>query len=87
MANTAGGNCGGPTPVTDGGYNISDDGTCGFGSITGANGQTLGDSVNPLLYLAQRLTRLESELLVRVIKPDQQDEQGAEWQKGQPPKV
>ena len=39
------------------------------------------------LYLAQRLTRLESELLVRVIKPDQQDEQGAEWQKGEPPKV
>jgi hypothetical protein len=41
----------GPRLFTDGGYNISDDGTCGFGSITGANGQTLGDSVNPLLNL------------------------------------
>ena len=27
--------------------NISDDATCGFGSGTGANGQTIGDSVNP----------------------------------------
>ena len=40
-----------------------------------------------VLYFAQRITRLESELLVRVIKPDQQDEQGAEWQKVEPPKV
>ena len=35
--------------LTNGGYNISDDGTCGFGSSTGASGQTLGDNVNPLL--------------------------------------
>ena len=34
--------------INDGGYNISDDGSCGF-SGTGANGQTLGDGVNPLL--------------------------------------
>ena len=29
--------------------NISDDATCAFGSSTGASGQTIGDSVNPLL--------------------------------------
>ena len=32
----------------DGGYNISDDTSCGFAG-TGTNGQTLGDGVNPLL--------------------------------------
>ena len=40
-----------------------------------------------VLYFVQRLTRLESELLVRGIRPNQQDEQGAEWQKGELPKV
>ena len=40
-----------------------------------------------VFYFGQRLKRLESELLVRVIKPDQQDEQGPEWQKGELPKV
>jgi len=40
-----------------------------------------------VLYFGQRLKRLESELLVRVIKPDQQDEKGVGWQKGEPPKV
>ena len=34
--------------VTDGGYNISDDTSCGF-SGTGLNNATLGDGVNPLL--------------------------------------
>jgi hypothetical protein len=42
-----GGNCSGA--VANGGYNISDDATCGFGSRASANGQTIGDSVNPLL--------------------------------------
>jgi len=34
--------------IDNGGYNISDDATCGFGSSTGANGKTIGDNVNPL---------------------------------------
>ena len=38
--------------IDDGGYNISDDTTCGFGSSTGANGATIGDNVNPLLSLS-----------------------------------
>ncbi len=42
----SGGNCYGG--VTDGGYNISDDSSCGF-TGTGANGDTIGDGVNPLL--------------------------------------
>jgi hypothetical protein len=41
------GNCFGT--VGNGGSNISDDASCGFGTSTGANGQTIGDSVNPLL--------------------------------------
>ena len=45
-SSTSGGNCSGG--VTDGGYNISDDRTCGF-TGTGASGQTLGDNINPLL--------------------------------------
>ena len=36
-------------PIINGGYNISDDGSCGFGTSTGTNGQTIGDSVDPLL--------------------------------------
>jgi hypothetical protein len=40
---TSGGNCG--EVVTDGGYNISTDNTCGFAG-TGANGKTIGDSVS-----------------------------------------
>jgi len=32
--------------ITDDGYNISDDATCGFGSSTAANGDTIGDSVS-----------------------------------------
>ncbi|MGD0073656.1 MAG: choice-of-anchor Q domain-containing protein, partial [Candidatus Binataceae bacterium] len=40
-----GGNCHG---AITGGYNISDDASCGFGTSAGANGQTIGDSVvNP----------------------------------------
>ena len=42
---TAGANCVG---VSNGGYNIPDDGTCGFGTSTGAKGQTVGDNVDPL---------------------------------------
>ena len=34
VANNAGGNCGGS--LTDGGYNIDDDGTCGFTTATGS---------------------------------------------------
>jgi CSLREA domain-containing protein len=40
--------CAGAT-VMNGGYNIADDSTCGFGTSTGANGKTIGDSVTPLL--------------------------------------
>jgi CSLREA domain-containing protein len=43
-----GANCSGST-IVNGGGNISDDATCGFGTTTGANGQTIGDNVNPLL--------------------------------------
>jgi hypothetical protein len=32
--------------ITDGGNNIADDATCGFGSSTAANGDTIGDSVS-----------------------------------------
>ena len=48
LANSSGGgNCAGSLtpPVSDGGYNISDDGSCGF-TGTGANGKTIGDSVS-----------------------------------------
>ncbi len=46
LAGSTGGNCAGV--VENGAYNISDDGTCGFGSSTiGVNGATLGDNVNP----------------------------------------
>ena len=43
----SGGNCDGM--ILNGGYNASDDATCGFGTSTGVAGQTLGDNVNPLL--------------------------------------
>ncbi|MGH7985762.1 MAG: choice-of-anchor Q domain-containing protein, partial [Candidatus Binataceae bacterium] len=49
-SSTSGGNCAGT--ITNDGYNISDDGTCGFGTGTGANGQTIGDNVNPNLDAA-----------------------------------
>ncbi len=59
FAGNTGTNCGcgdtgfGPYGVAYGlaneGYNISDDDTCGFRHSTGANGQTLGDNVHPLL--------------------------------------
>ncbi len=45
-SNTPGGNCSViGNPVVDGGYNISDDASCGFATSTGANGETLGDKV------------------------------------------
>src|SRR5208282_5883858 len=47
LSNVTGGNCSGS--VDDGGDNISSDGSCDLGISTGANGQTLGDNVNPLL--------------------------------------
>jgi len=43
---SGGGDCSG---VITGSYNISDDNSCGFGTSTGANGQTIGDNINPLL--------------------------------------
>ena len=46
LANSVGFNCAGT--VTDGGYNIDDDSSCGFTGI-GANGDTIGDGVDPLL--------------------------------------
>jgi CSLREA domain-containing protein len=51
-ASKSGGNCAteaASTIVNNGGDNISDDATCGFGTSTGANGQTIGDNVDPLL--------------------------------------
>ncbi len=48
MFDDAGGNCAGDK-ITDGGDNIADDASCGFGVSHGASGQTLGDNVNPLL--------------------------------------
>ena len=48
LSSNTNGNCVGSS-VTNGGLNISDDATCGFGSATGANGQTIGDSVNSML--------------------------------------
>jgi hypothetical protein len=43
-----GGNCSGQ--IGNGGYNISDDGTCAFGATSiGANGAPIGDNVNPQL--------------------------------------
>ena len=35
--------------IGNGGYNISDDNSCAFGTSTGANGQIIGDKVAPLL--------------------------------------
>jgi hypothetical protein len=37
----------GGNPIINGGYNISDDNSCGFGASIGADGQTIGDAVNP----------------------------------------
>ena len=42
-------NCSGSPANGGGSYNISDDASCGFGAITGANGQSLGDNINPQL--------------------------------------
>jgi len=52
FANNPAGNCGLDSALTNGGCNISDDASCGFGSSTGAKGQTLGDNVNALLSTA-----------------------------------
>jgi Right handed beta helix region len=49
---TSGGDCGFVFSIANGGYNISDDASCGFPSSIGANGDKLGDSVNPLLATA-----------------------------------
>ncbi len=46
LANSTGGNCAGA--ITNGGYNISDDGSCGFGTSSGAKGQAIGDNVTDL---------------------------------------
>jgi hypothetical protein len=43
LSTDTGGNCAGT--ITNGGDNISDDATCGFGTSTGASGQTIGDNV------------------------------------------
>jgi len=45
---SSGGNCY-AVALTNDGYNIDDDGSCGFGTSSGANGQTIGDNVSPLL--------------------------------------
>jgi CSLREA domain-containing protein len=51
LANSTGTNCGVESAGTigNGTFNISDDSSCGFGSSTGLNGDTIGDSVLPLL--------------------------------------
>ncbi|MGD9762702.1 MAG: choice-of-anchor Q domain-containing protein [Candidatus Binatia bacterium] len=36
-------------PIVNATYNISTDASCGFGTSTGAGGQTIGDNVNPML--------------------------------------
>lgn len=48
LANNSLENCVGG--VQNGGYNIADDGSCSFGSITGANGQNLGDNVTNINF-------------------------------------
>ncbi|MGC2759495.1 choice-of-anchor Q domain-containing protein [Candidatus Binatus sp.] len=50
LSNSTGLNCGVQSGgvIGNGGYNISDDTSCGFGSSLGANGDTIGDDVNPL---------------------------------------
>ena len=51
LASSTGANCGVQSAgvIGNGGDNISDDGSCGFGSSIGANGDTIGDDVVPLL--------------------------------------
>jgi CSLREA domain-containing protein len=51
LAGSSGGDCAVPFggSLVNGGYNIADDVTCGFGTSTGANGKTIGDNTNPLL--------------------------------------
>jgi predicted outer membrane repeat protein len=50
LASSTGGNCGSSSStIGDAGYNISDDSSCGFAATTAANGQAIGDGVNPLL--------------------------------------
>src|SRR5208282_4498227 len=51
LSGNGGGNCGvlDGTPLSNGGYNVSADATCGFGTSTGASGQTIGDNINPQL--------------------------------------
>ncbi|MDO8432340.1 MAG: choice-of-anchor Q domain-containing protein [Candidatus Binatus sp.] len=50
LANSSNGNCQSDgSAIADDGYSISDDNSCNFGSPTGANGQTLGDHVPPVL--------------------------------------
>ena len=46
--NDPGSTCAGAS-VSGGSYNISDDDSCNFGTITGANGQSLGDNFEALL--------------------------------------
>ncbi len=46
VAENTDGNC---KRVTNAGYNISNDDTCGFGNRTRANGLTIGDNVDPKL--------------------------------------
>lgn len=43
-SSTSGRNCNGT--IVNGGYNISDDASCGFGSSAAANGNTIGDGVS-----------------------------------------
>jgi hypothetical protein len=51
LASSTGANCGVQSAgvIGNSGDNISDDGSCGFGSSIGSNGDTIGDDVVPLL--------------------------------------
>jgi hypothetical protein len=45
-------NCAPANAITNGGYNISDDASCAFGADIDANGQFIGDNINPMLSAA-----------------------------------
>ena len=51
LATSLAGNCHNTNPLNPilSAYGISDDNTCGLGTSTAANGQTIGDNVDPLL--------------------------------------
>ena len=71
LANSTGTNCGVQSAGTigNGTFNISDDSSCGFGSSTGLNGDTIGDSVLPLLERAPEQRRTDRHDRVAIEQP------------------